>query len=196
MITRVEQNGCLQKQIIRRLPPVNRLEKAMLSFASFKPAGKVLDANVRTGRVAEYLLSETDCQVCGISDRMEEIRQIRSRLAHGDFAYAAMGDIPWQDATFDTILLCYADGGIDALREQLKECSRVLCAGGQLVVGLRTLPPVLIKAGQILEAPYADEENLLLAEAVKKDMETCGFVNVTRHPVALSGCVLVGWRKS
>lgn len=196
MTTRVQENICLQKQNVHRLPSMSRLEKAMLSHASFEAGGKVLDANAASGRIAEYLLNQTDCQVCGVSDRMEEIRQIRTRFSKGDFAYAAIGDIPWQDATFDTILLHAAEGAIFSLREQFKECSRVLRTGGQLILGLKTLPPLLIKAGHMLEMPCADEDNIASGEEIQKAMEACGFVDIARHPVALSGCVLVGRRKA
>jgi len=195
MTTQVQDNICLQKQRVHRLPSVNRLEKAMLSHASFEAASKVLDANAFSGRIAEYLLNQTDCQVCGISDRMEEIRQIRARLSNGDFAYAAIGDIPWQDETFDTILLHPAEGGLAALREQLKECSRVICHGGQLVLGLKALPPLLIKAGRILDMPCADEESVTSVDDAQKVMESYGFADIVRYPVTLGGCVLVGWRK-
>ena len=196
MTTRVQENIGLHKQSVQSFPSVNRLEKAMLSHASFETAGKVLDANAFSGRMAEYLLNQTDCQVCGISDRMEEIRQIRARLTNGDFAYAAIGDIPWQDATFDTILLHPAEGGLPALREQLKECSRVICPGGQLVLGLNALPALLIKAGRLLEMAGAYEENTPSVDDAEIAMESCGFIDIARYPVPLGGCVLVGWRKS
>lgn len=191
---RVEKNTCLQKQCIPHLPSVGRLEKAMLTYASFETAGSVLDANVRTGGMAEYLLNQTNCQVCGISDRMEEIRQIRARLSNGDFAYAAIGDIPWQDASFDTILLHPAEGGWAALQEQLKECSRVIRTGGQLVLGLKTVPTFLIRAGRILELPCMDGDSIVHVDDVQNVMETFGFIHIERHPIALGGCVLIGQR--
>ena len=51
-------------------------------------------------------ISNTKCQVCGISDRMSEIRAFRRNLPGGDFVYAAIGDIPWPDNSFDTIFFC------------------------------------------------------------------------------------------
>lgn len=192
---RVEKNNCLQKQCIPSLPSVSRLEKAMLTHATFKSSASVLDANVRTGGMAEYLLSRTDCQVCGISDRMEEIRKIRAKLSNGDFAYAAIGDIPWQDASFDVVLLHPALGGLAALEEQLKECSRVIRIGGQLVLGLKTVPAFLIRAGSILELPSMDGDGIIGVDDAENALKSFGFIHITRHPVAFGGCVLIGQRR-
>ena len=93
MTTRVQENQGLQQLSLKR-PMLCALEKAMLCQLAFNKTDKVLDANVCSGRVAEYLLEHTECLVCGVSDRMEEVRQVRARLYGGDFAYAAIGDIP------------------------------------------------------------------------------------------------------
>ena len=189
MTTRVQENRCLQREF--PCPQLGMLEKTMLCQASLKTAGKVLDANVCSGPVAEYLLANTDCQVCGVSDRMEEIRQVRETLYGGDFAYGAIGDIPWQENTFDTVLLHPSEGGEEALREQLRECKRVLKPGGQLVLGLKSLPLIIRQLSHLLwdEA----EDKLPDAQTALQMLESMGFEKITRVQAAFSGHVISGW---
>lgn len=189
MTTRVQENRCLQREIPG--PQLGMLEKTMLCQASLQTAGKVLDANVCSGPVAEYLLANTDCQVCGVSDRMEEVRQVREKLCGGDFTYGAIGDIPWQESTFDTVLLHPSDGGEEALREQLRECRRVLKSGGQLVLGLKCLPPVFRQMERFL---WDDaEETLPDSQTAQQLMESMGFERITRVQAGFTGHVLSGW---
>lgn len=189
MTTRVQENRCLQREIPG--PQLGMLEKTMLCQASLQTAGKVLDANVCSGLLAEYLLANTDCQVCGVSDRMKEIRQVRETLYGGDFAYGAIGDIPWQESTFDTVLLHPSEGGEEVLREQLRECKRVLKPGGQLVLGLKSLPLVIRQLSHLLwdEA----EDSLPDAQTAQQMLESMGFQQITRVQAAFSGHVFSGW---
>lgn len=194
MTTRVQEKVCLQKEGTLREPRMRPLEKAMLRHAVFDPADKVLDANVCSGQVAEYLLRNMDCQVCGVSDRMEEIRRTRARMYGGDFVYAAVGDIPWQENTFDTVLLHPAEGGQEALRAQLKESSRVLKPGGQLVLGLKSVPASLQRIGQLFWENLSDEEPLPGVPAAQEAMEACRFEHISHIRAGLNGHVLIGWK--
>lgn len=190
MTTRVQENQCLQRPV--PCPQLGVLERTMLSQATLKAADKVLDANVCSGPVAEYLLTHTDCQVCGVSDRMEEVRQVRERLYGGDFTYGAIGDIPWQESTFDTVLLHPSDGGEEALKEQLRECKRVLKPGGQLVLGLKCLPPVIRQLGHLLWDDAG--ETLPDIRTAQQLMERMGFEQIARVQAGFSGHVITGWK--
>ncbi len=196
MTTRVQEKVCLQKDSPLREPRMRPLEKAMLRHAVFDPADKVLDANVCSGQVAEYLLQNMDCQVCGVSDRMEEVRRTRARMYGGDFVYAAVGDIPWQENTFDTVLLHPAEGGQEALREQLKESNRVLKPGGQLVLGLKSLPASLRRISQFFWENSSDEEALPGVSAAEEAMKACSFQHISRIRAGLNGHVLIGWKSN
>lgn len=189
MTTRVQENQGLQQLSLKR-PMLCALEKAMLCQLAFNKTDKVLDANVCSGRVAEYLLEHTECLVCGVSDRMEEVRQVRARLFGGDFAYAAIGDIPWPENTFDVVLLHPAEGGMEALQEQLRECRRVLKQGGRLILGLKCLPAVIRHIGSFLWE--SSEEGLPDAQAAQQAMESIGFEAVVSTQAGFSGHVLTG----
>lgn len=193
MTTRVQEKGCMQRGRLTREPHMGLLEKCMLRSAVFDPADKVLDANVCSGQVAEYLLQHMDCQVCGVSDRMEEIRRTRARMYSGDFVYAAIGDIPWQDNTFDTVLLHPGESVGRTLGEQLAECKRVLKPGGQLVLGLRGLSPVLRKLGALLWESTGDEEGLTLKTA-RELLQSCGFGHLSVVRCTIGSAVIIAWK--
>ncbi|MBR4069510.1 MAG: class I SAM-dependent methyltransferase [Clostridia bacterium] len=193
MTTRVQENRRLKNTLTTRQPHMGMLEKSMLRSAVFDPGDKVLDANVCSGQVSEYLLEHMDCRVCGVSDRMEEVRRTRARMYSGDFVYAPSGDIPWQDQTFDTVLLHPAEGNIDSLRLQLQECRRVLKPGGQLVLGLKSMPTMLRRVSSFVFETLPEDELPSCGEAEKLLLQ-CGFEYVSKATVGLAGSILIGWR--
>ncbi len=195
MTTRVHDKGCLHERWASAEPHMRLLEKSMLRSAVFDPDDKVLDANVCSGQVAEYLLQNMECQVCGVSDRMEEVRRTRARMYSGDFVYAPIGDIPWQNETFDTVLLHPAECSAEALGEQLRECKRVLKPGGQLVLGLRGMSVLLRKLSSLLWETLPEEEALTL-RAAKDLLQSCGFGHLSVVRVGMGSAVLVGWKEN
>lgn len=195
MTTRVQEKSWLQGRIPVEGERMTVLEKAILRHAVFDPEDKVLDANVCSGKVAEYLLKHMECQVCGVSDRMEEIRATRTRMHGGDFVYAAIGDIPWRNESFDTVLLHPSEISQEALQAQLRECSRVLKPGGQLVLALRCVPAMLSRMGQLFTEGSGEEETCKLSQA-QQLLDECDFEHLSRYRVGLSGQVLIAWKKN
>ena len=191
MTIRAQENQGLQYAIINSRP-LCTMEKVMLCHAEIKPVDKVLDVHACSGQLSEYLLKNTSCQLCGVSDRMEEVRLVRSRYCGGDIAYAAIGDIPWPDSTFDVALLHPSEGGIEALEEQLRECRRVLRPDGRLVLGLKHLPMALRYINYILG--NATEDDLPAVPEAKQIMKKIGFERITAVQASLSSYVLMGWR--
>lgn len=194
MTTRVQEKHGLQQVFAAREPRMGLLEKCMLRSAVFDPADKVLDANVCSGQVAEYLLRNMECDVCGVSDRMEEVRRTRARMYSGDFVYAAIGDIPWQDDTFDTVLLHPSECSSDAIRQQLAECNRVLKPGGQLVLGLRGLSKLLRKLACLLWESGCEEDAITLP-LVKTMLKSSGFDHLTVARAGFGSAVLICWKQ-
>ena len=92
--------------------------------------------------MAEYLRRNMQCEVCGVSADMEDVRAARARLQSCDIVYAPMGDIPWREDAFDTVLMQWK-GEADALERMLSEVLRVLKPGGQLVLGTACWPAAM-----------------------------------------------------
>jgi len=195
MTTRVQEKVCSQETLLARQPRISTLEKTMLRCAVFDPDDKVLDANVRTGNVADYLQRHMECEVCGISSDMEAIRTARARMYAGDFVYAAVGDIPWRDEAFDTILLHPTEGGMETLSKQLPECKRVLKPGGQLVLAFHCMPAPLRAVERFLLERADEDETVCTHKLAHALLEQSGFQYITHEWAGLDGHVLIAWKE-
>lgn len=142
MITKVQGKTVSGELSVKACPRLNALEKAMLRWAVVDPEDRVLDACVGRGLMAEYLRRNMQCEVCGVSADMEDVRAARARLQSCDIVYAPMGDIPWREDAFDTVLMQWK-GEADALERMLSEALRVLKPGGQLVLGTACWPAAM-----------------------------------------------------
>lgn len=142
MITKVQGKTVSGELSVKACPRLNALEKAMLKWAVVDPEDRVLDASVGRGLMAEYLRRNMQCEVCGVSADMEDVRAARARLQSCDIVYAPMGDIPWREDAFDTVLMQWK-GEADALERMLSEVLRVLKPGGQLVLGTACWPAAM-----------------------------------------------------
>ena len=128
MITKVQGKTVSGELSVKACPRLNPLEKAMLRWAVVDPEDRVLDACVGRGLMAEYLRRNMQCEVCGVSSDMEEVRSARARLQSCDIVYAPVGDIPWREGAFDTVLMQWK-GDADSLDRMLGEVLRVLKPG-------------------------------------------------------------------
>ena len=142
MITKVQGKTVSGELSVKACPRLNALEKAMLRWAVVDPEDRVLDACVGRSLIAEYLRRNMQCEVCGVSADMEDVRAARARLQSCDIVYAPMGDIPWREDAFDTVLMQWK-GEADALERMLSEVLRVLKPGGQLVLGTACWPAAM-----------------------------------------------------
>ena len=125
MITKVQGKTVSGELSVKACPRLNGLEKAMLKWAVVDPEDRVLDASVGRGLMAEYLRRNMQCEVCGVSSDMEDVRAARARLQSCDIVYAPVGDIPWREDAFDTVLMQWR-GDADSLDRMLSEALRVL----------------------------------------------------------------------
>ena len=140
MISRAQEKTLSGEIVVKRQQKLSALDKAMLKWAVVDPEDKVLDADIGSGLMAEYLRRNMQCEVCGVSDNMESVRAARSRLQNCDIVYAAPGDIPWLEEAFDTVLMKF--GGEEQLvfHRMLSEAARVLRPGGQLILAPHVIP--------------------------------------------------------
>lgn len=142
MISKVQGKTISGELSVKAGPHLSALEKAMLRWVVVDPEDRVLDATVGKGLMAEYLRRNMQCEVCGVSADMEDVRAARARLQSCDIVYAPMGDIPWREDAFDTVLMQWK-GEADALERMLSEVLRVLKPGGQLVLGTACWPAAM-----------------------------------------------------
>lgn len=191
MITRVQKKTLTGEITLKVGPKLSMLQKAMLRWIVVDPEDKVLDASVGAGLMAQYLRRNMQCEVCGVSDDMEAVRQARARLQNCDIVYAAAGDIPWHDEVFDTVLIKLS-GEDEVLPRVLAEALRVLKAGGQLILGAHCLPAAL----RTVAGLFSEEgmQRVLRRRELEKRLETMGFEKVSWQRANLHSGVMIAWK--
>ena len=194
MITKMQGKTLAREVVIRKDAGLTGLEKAMLRWAVVDPDDRILDANIGSGMVAEYLRRNMQCEVCGVSDNMEQVRWARSRLQTCDIVYAAAGDIPWRDDAFDIVLM-KADGEEPEMLEKMfAEARRVLRPGGQMILGAVCYPQFLRGAAAIFGDATAEEKHFFSRPLVEKMLGTQSFENITWQRTGLTTGVLIAWK--
>ena len=126
MITRIQGKTLAGEIVVRSEPRLTALEKSMLRWVVVDPEDRLLDANVGSGMMAEYLRRNMQCEVCGVSDRMDQVRGARERLQNCDIVYAPAGDIPWREDAFDTVLMKMDAEEPELAERMIAEARRVL----------------------------------------------------------------------
>ena len=172
------------------------MERCLLKWAVIDRDDRVLDVGLGNGLMAEYLLRNMECEVCGVADDMELVRSNRGLVRSADLVYAAAGDIPWRDQAFHAVLLrpCRLDES--AMENQLREVHRVLKEGGQLVMALENLPAPLRSAlDAIRETPAEATENITRRRAMKM-LSQLGFEQFSWHPCGIFAGALVAWKRN
>jgi ubiquinone/menaquinone biosynthesis C-methylase UbiE len=115
------------------LTPCERL----LFETYIEPGMKILDIGVGGGRTTPYL-SDKASRYIGVDYSAEMIRTCRNKFPHLEFEVADASDLSaFADASFDAVVISF--NGIDCLVPEerrwqcLRECSRVLRAGGVFI---------------------------------------------------------------
>lgn len=170
---------------------LSTLERGLIRWAMIEPGDRVLDANVGAGLVAEYLKRNAQCEVCGVSDSMEDVKLARGRLKSCDIVYASAGDIPWREGSFDTALMRADAMDEDDLRRRAGELKRVLKPGGQLIVGVGTALARTLAPG----AREADDARRLGRRALEKALLALDFTKLTYQRAGLTCGVLIAWKR-
>jgi ArsR family transcriptional regulator len=118
--------------------PDAEVERRLGEALADSPLGAVLDIGTGTGRMAE-LFAESAERVVALDKNLEMLRVARAKLQHlptariemvqGDFY-----DLPFPDASFDTVLLHQVLHFATDPAPALAEAARVLRAGGRIAI--------------------------------------------------------------
>lgn len=187
-----------QSQSVYRLPtPVQtgRLHgtlRALAEWATLDEYDKVLDADCESGMLLSHLMSEQRVRACGICESIERARAVRDSFLDADVVYGRKDDIPWSDETFDAVLCGKSYGSLDNADGMLRESLRVLKPGGHLLINAPWLPKSLKKALGGVLPELADR--LVERDAMMKNMEACGFENVSWRASGIGGGVAMAFK--
>ena len=160
MISKAGSRTYERTQCPPRHPRLSPMERCLLKWAVIDRDDRVLDVGLGNGLMAEYLLRNMECEVCGVADDMDLVRSTRGLVRSADLVYAAAGDIPWRDQAFHTVLLRPSRMDGSAMENQLREVHRVLKEGGQLVMGMRNLPAPLQAAMDAMSEAEEEAESV------------------------------------
>jgi SAM-dependent methyltransferase len=193
MITKAQSKRYAPRAVPEQNPRLTQLEKGLLRWSTAENGDKILDTHVGTGRMLEYLYRNAACEVCGLSEDMENVRVSRSRLRNADIVYGSHEDIPWREETFDSV---YLKAIADPLSEKaLTEALRVLKPGGQLLVGMRTVPVPLRYLVTWFQG--TSDDDLLYPRARYQAlamMRRLGLTNITWQATDAFNGVCIGWK--
>lgn len=191
MITRVQGKTLAGEISVRREPRLTALEKSMLRWVVVDPEDRLLDASVGSGMMADYLRRNMQCEVCGVSDHMDQVRMARERLRSCDIVYAPAGDIPWREDAFDTVLMKMDAEETDTAERMIAEAMRVLKPGGQLILGVACLPSALSAVTGLL---VSEEKRRLNPQQVQEMLNRASYRKVTWQRTGLSMGVMIAWK--
>ena len=195
MITRAQGKTLSAEVALSRQPKLSALEKAMLKWAVVDPDDRLLDANIGSGMMAEYLRRHMQCEVCGASDNMDHVRSARSRLRSCDIVYAAPGDIPWKEHAFDTVLMKYGNEDALTLGRMVEETSRVLKPGGQLILGTAYYPALVNMLAGLFAEESAEERRPFRRDEVTEMLYASSFEKITWQRTGFSTGVMIAWKR-
>ena len=195
MISKAGSRTYERTQCPPRHPRLSPMERCLLKWAVIDRDDRVLDVGLGNGLMAEYLLRNMECEVCGVADDMELVRSTRGLVRSADLVYAAAGDIPWRDQAFHTVLLRPSRMDGSAMENQLREVQRVLKEGGQLVMGMRNLPAPLQAAMDAMSEAEEETESVSRRQ-MKTMLSGLGFEQMSWHPCGIFSGALVAWKRN
>ena len=195
MISKAGSRTYERTQCPPRHPRLSPMERCLLKWAVIDRDDRVLDVGLGNGLMAEYLLRNMECEVCGVADDMELVRSTRGLVRSADLVYAAAGDIPWRDQAFHTVLLRPSRMDGSAMENQLREVHRVLKEGGQLVMGMRNLPAPLQAAMDAMSEAEEEAESVSRRQ-MKAMLSGLGFEQLSWHPCGVFSGALVAWKRN
>lgn len=193
MITKVQSKRYAPDAAFTQPQRLTTMEKGLIRWSMAERGDKVLDVQVGNGTMLEYLHRNMECEICGMSADMEQVRHSRSRLQSADIMYATRDDIPWKQNTFDCVFLKLISS--PATEQAITEALRVLKPGGQLLMGLKTVPAPI---RQLIGLGHSDVENDMMKPRIREKMmqlmDNLGCTQVTWESTDLFNGVCIGWK--
>jgi cyclopropane fatty-acyl-phospholipid synthase-like methyltransferase len=156
--------------------PLTGAERAAIDWALVDDHLAVLDLSCADGRLLRYYTQRYQLRACGVCYDAQQAQQTRDSLQSSEIMYTASTDIPWQDESFDRVLLTGILPAFGHPLELLKETCRVLRPGGILLVVFSSLP-----FQKSLKLPFfgGGKEISLSRRQLLESLEVRGFEDVS-----------------
>lgn len=110
------------------------VKRQVVKSIQAKDSEKILDACCGTGDITK-LIKEIYPNVCviGADFSSEMLKIAKSRIKNAEFVNADMTDLPFEDKTFDKIVMSFGLRNMKDYKNALSECKRVLKDGGKFI---------------------------------------------------------------
>jgi ArsR family transcriptional regulator len=131
-----ERDGGLSDDLERYYSPGRSWQSLLVGLVALLKLGQVLDVGAGDGAAATTLAPYCRSLTC-IDTNVRAIEAAKDRLAKFPHARAEVADVhalPFEDASFDTVLVFHTLTYAEKPQRALEECARVLRPGGRLVV--------------------------------------------------------------
>jgi SAM-dependent methyltransferase len=119
-------------------------QPAMSKLLDGIDAGRALDAACGTGRLSRMLVDHGH-EVTGLDASQAMLERARTNVPEAVFLYGSFLDLPFPDASFDTVCCGLALTHVQALRPVIDELARVLRVGGRML--LSDMHPFAVATG-------------------------------------------------
>lgn len=176
MQSKLEMQGRLLPLGLLRRSSLSPAERAVRDWAMVDDQQAVLEVFGQEGNLLRHYLDHYRLRACGLCFNEHQTRALRLSIDCAEVMPSVGSDIPWQDRSFDRILIARPLPAYLDLAAFFQECHRVLRPGGRLVIALSTLP----LRGQSSSLGGMGRQQLL------KAFEACGFCDVSYRRSRLS----------
>ena len=197
-MTRVQAHELQNEAAVAVSPKLAALERSMLTWAMIERGDKVLDMSPRYGTLLGYVARHMECEICGLSGDMENVKQVRTRLKNADILYSNTGDIPWRENSFHVIFMQRPKHAQDdaELESLLTETLRVLKPGGQFLMAAVNYPTPFRQIANVLQGGGSEMEQALFGSKERwlVVMRAAGYRGVTWQQFDFTRGIAIGWK--
>ena len=140
MQTRLEMQSKATASIGGWRIPLTGPQRAAVDWALVDDHQALLDLSCADGYLLQYYAQRYQLRACGVCYDALQAQKTRESLPAAEIMYSPSADIPWQENSFDRVLLTEALPAFGYPLDLLKETTRVLKPGGMLVAVVHCLP--------------------------------------------------------
>ena len=174
MQTRLEAQTIMAQYLSGSRVSLNRAEKSVVEWAMVDDYQAVLDLSCSRDNLLAHYLSHYQLRACGLCFDIVTAREIRGGLDHAEIMSAMGADIPWQEESFDRVVMTSFVPSYVSMDELFSEVFRVLKPGGRFVAALRRADRAIAqKTAYMFNIPRVKR-----SEAVRPGRRITGVVSV------------------
>ena len=187
MQTRLEAQTIMAQYLSGARVSLNRAEKAVVEWAMVDDYQAVLDLSCSRDNLLSHYLSHYQLRACGLCFDIASARELRAGLDHAEIMSAMGADIPWQEDSFDRVLMTSFVPSYVSMDELFSEVFRVLKPGGRFVAAISAFPG----CGSF----YTMRLDAELMMSYLKKMEDIGFINVAYNKTRFGSRCLIAHKE-